>query len=504
MKPKKSWAVAGFAAFGLACGRTPSTTLETADYWPTKQWHESTPESEGFSSAALTTMIDEARKKGWAIHSVLVIRNGNVILDANFYPFPAGTRHDIASNTKTITSLLVGAAIQQGKIKGLDQRALDLLDERPSKSDPRKNLITLGDLLAMRSGFDCGHHGEAELDQMRASRSWVQAALDLPMRERPDSAMSYCSPNYHIVSKAVQNSTGMPMAAFAERTLFSPLGITNYVWPSDPNGVTRGWGDLQLETRDLAKIGYLALHDGVWDGTRILPAGWIARTTQPLSQFNATDSYGIGWWTHPKAPPGFYEGIGRGGQRLSIWPAKNLIVVFTGGGFEPGDVGSYLVAALKADTALPPDTGGLQRLRAEVALAAQAPAAIPPVVPPIAARRASGHAFNFSENAFQLRTLTFFFDDGQARVKMEFADRTLHLPIGLDGRYRVATDSIDGIPPGARAVFRGDDEMIIDFNLIGKINRYEFDTHFLGDTIKLDIVESTGTFRGTLVGRRRD
>src|SRR6266542_4075173 len=191
----------------------------SADYWPTDQWREGLPESKGFSSRALATMVAEVRKKGLAIHS----------------------------------------------------------------------------LLAMRPGLDCGFHGESELDGMRASGNWVQTALDIPMRSEPDATIGYCSPNYHLVSKALQDITGMPMAAFAQQTVFSRLGINDYLWPSDAKGVTHGWGDLQLKTRDLAKIGYLCLHDGVWDGTRILPAGWIARTTRPLSKYNATDSYGFGW-----------------------------------------------------------------------------------------------------------------------------------------------------------------------------------------------------------------
>jgi len=450
-------------------------------------------------------MVAEVRNKGLAIHSLLVIRRGTIILDANFYPFAAGTRHDIASNTKSITSLLVGAAVLHGKLKGLDQPILGLIHERPSQPDPRKARITLGDLLAMRSGLDCGFHGESELDGMRASGNWVQTALDIPMRSEPDATIGYCSPNYHLVSKALQDITGMPMAAFAQRTVFSRLGINDYLWPSDAKGVTHGWGDLQLKTRDLAKIGYLCLHDGVWDGTRILPAGWIARTTRPLSKYNATDSYGFGWWTHPQSPAGFYEGIGRGGQRLSIWPAKDLIVVFTGGGFEPGDIAPMLLGAYKADTALLVDQLGVEQLRGALAMAAQPPpATVIPSVPSEAVRRASGHVFDFPANEFQLRALTFFFNAGDARVHVELADRALDLPIGLDGRYRISTDSIDGIPPGTRGVFRGDDELVLDLNLIGKINRYELASRFLGGAMKVDIVDSTGTFRATVLGQRRD
>jgi hypothetical protein len=111
--------------------------------------------------------------------------------------------------------------------------------------------------------------------------------------------------------------------------------------------------------------------------------------------------------------------------------------------------------------------------------------------------------FDFAANDFQLRALTFFFDPGRERVRMELADRTLDLPIGFDGRYRIATDSIDGVPPGTRAVFRGPDQLVLDLNLIGKINRYEFDIRFLDSEMSVGIVESTGTFHTTIVGRRR-
>lgn len=471
----------------------------TAAYWPTRAWREVTPESQGFSATALAQLVRATSADGANIHSLLVVRNGTVVLDVAFYPFAAGLRHDIASNTKSVTSLLVGAAIWKGALSGPNDRLLAAIDERPTRHDDRKEQITIGNLLAMRSGLDCGLHGERELDAMRATRHWVQAALDIPMAGAPDARMAYCSPNYHLVAKAVQRRTGRSLADFAREALFAPLGIRDYRWPADPDGLNDGWGDLQLHPRDLAKLGLLALHDGVWEGRRLLPPGWIARTTAPISRFNDDNFYGMGWWTHPASPPGFFEGIGRGGQRLSIWPEKGIVIVFMGGGFEPSTVGDMLLKSWRADTAIAEDPTGVQALRSAIAAAAAAPASeeVSPI--PAAIQQASGKTFTFGPNDFGLRALRFDIESGLV-MRLDLADRSLNLPVGLDGRYRFSTDSLEGIAPAARATVTPDG-LDIDLNLVGKINRYRMDLRFNGDGIAVSMAELTGTFRATIVGR---
>ena len=130
------------------------------------------------------------------IHSFLLIRHGVVVLDVSFYPFVAGSRHDLASGTKSVDSALVGVALQMGAIADTTQPAFAFLPYRPSKTDKRRDAIRIEDLLGMQSGLDCGFKsGEPELRQMMRSANWLQTAVDLPMRSAPGGEFGYCSEN---------------------------------------------------------------------------------------------------------------------------------------------------------------------------------------------------------------------------------------------------------------------------------------------------------------------
>jgi CubicO group peptidase (beta-lactamase class C family) len=468
-------------------------------YWPTHGWRDAPPESQGLASGLLADALTDARARAIPIHSVLVIRHGIVVLDASFYPFPRGSRHDVASVTKSVTSVIAGIALHAGALP-LDTRVIDALRVRPT-GDARRDAIRIEHLLAMQSGLDCGFgRSETELTAMQSSQNWVAFALALPMRTRPGSAFGYCSSNYHLVSAAVARTVGARTDAFAARTLWTPLGITNVYWPRDPQDVTHGWGDLQLEPRDLAKIGFLYLHGGKWENHQIVSPDWVARSTAPRVKHGERNLYGMGWWTHPDSPAGFFEAMGRGGQRLSVWPAKDIIVVTTGGGFEPGLVGEMLRRALVADTALTPDPAGNLRLRDAIARVAVAPDPLPVSTAPSAAR-ISGRTYQFAANSLGLDRITLTFADTAAQALIELPGRRLRLPVGLDGRYRIAIDVIDDIHPGARGRWQSPSQFVLELDLIGKTDHYTLAMTFAGDAVLLDLKERTGLMHQIVDGR---
>ncbi|HME92185.1 MAG TPA: serine hydrolase, partial [Myxococcaceae bacterium] len=494
-----------------ACARQPVVvqplpattvrTLTTAAYWPTDGWRESPPEAQGLSSTELAKALEVTQQRAMPIHSLLLIRHGVVVLDVSFYPFPAGSRHDLASVTKSVDSALVGVALQMGAIADTTQPAFAFLPYRPSKTDKRRDAIRIEDLLGMQSGLDCGFKsGEPELRQMMRSANWVQTAVDLPMRSAPGGEFGYCSENYHLLSAVLTSATGLSMEAFAKKYLFGPLGIQDVYWPADPQGVTHGWGDLQLKPRDLAKIGYLFLHGGQWEDKQLLSRAWVERSTAPRIAFDKWNVYGYGWWTHPELPPGFYEAIGRGGVRLSIWPEKDVILVLTGGGFEPGELVPFLRASLKEDHALPPDPLAHAHLLELANAVAVASPKTPSPLPPQAAS-VSGREYQMKSNSMGLRSIALSFPGGnEARAKIVLEDRELDLPVGLDGTYRLAPISIDGISPGARGEWKAGNTFALDVNLIGKINRYLLTMNFDRDAVHVEIVEATGLLRGETSG----
>ena len=154
-----------------------------------------------------------------------------------FIPTIPAAPHDLASVTKTITSTLTGVAVGNGLLK-LDQPLLSFFPkESPANPDEKKRTITVGNMLHMESGLDCGFlPGEQELEQMKRSANWVQFALSLPMKYDPGTHPSYCSPGYHLLGSVIAAASHMTEAEFGRKYLFGPLGIGNVVWADDPQG----------------------------------------------------------------------------------------------------------------------------------------------------------------------------------------------------------------------------------------------------------------------------
>jgi CubicO group peptidase (beta-lactamase class C family) len=466
------------------------------EYWPTTEWRYSTPEQQGVSSTALADALAHAIENNLAIHSLFVVRHGYVVLDATFYPFVTGSRHDVASVTKSMTSLAIGAAVQHQIIASTTSPVLGLLHTQPSRPDERKQRITVANLLGMQSGLDCGFRsGEIELHAMLNQRDWIHAVLDLPMRSAPGTDFGYCSGNYHLLSAAIRSITGESEEAFARKRVFEPLGIADVRWPVDSVGNSHGWGDLQLLPSDLAKLGFLMLHGGSWNGEQLVGRDWIIWSTKPRIKYGDDNFYGYGWWTHPDSPPGFYEAMGRGGQRLSVWPEKDLVIVMLGGGYAPGELSPFLLRSLVSDTALPPNPDGNKRLRTLVERATQ-----PPLAKQFSASTCANAAmtrrFTVAQNPMDLRSFKLSFPSpDSAHLDMRVGSLALSLPVGLDGAYRYSQTTIEGLPPAAKGEWRNDCTFSLELNLVGKIDTYQMDMTFVGTSAKVRISERTGLLK---------
>lgn len=467
-------------------------------YWPTRAWRRSSPEAQGMDSKVLAQAFDYIREHKIPIHSLTIVRNGYLVLDAYFWPFQDSLLHDVASVTKSVTSTLVGVAIGQHKLEGVRQPVLPLFGHRTvTNLDPRKARLTVEDLLTMTSGLDCHvDHGEITLSQMMQSPDWIRFMLDLPMVAEPGSRFEYCSGGTHLLSGVVARATGLNALDFARRELFSPLGITHAAWPADRQGVTHGWGDLHLQPRDMAKIGYLWLHDGQWANRQIVPADWIRAAVQVHAHPTSSpgQEYGYGFWIYPKRTSPQFEALGRGGQRISVIPAKNLIVVFTGGEFEPGDIGQFIGRAITSDKPLPDDSAGAARLAAAVRDATKPPPAQPLRTLPPLAQAISGTTYKLDANPLDLKSLALSFPGGaEARLQLELSDRRDGpRPVGLDGVPRISPDGRFGLPVAASGAWESDSTFVLDYNEIGNINSYMFRLTFVNDGVTVEFAERSG------------
>jgi CubicO group peptidase (beta-lactamase class C family) len=483
-------------------------TVDPTEVWPTRAWPLSTPEMQGMDSAPLADALEFARQRQINIHSLLIIRNGFLVLDAYFYPYRRGATHDVASVTKSITSMLVGIATDRGYLLGDQQPVVDIFAERNIKNlDDQKRAVTLAHLLTMTSGLDCRYEtAEPTLREMMHSQEWVPFMLDLPMVAKPGSHFVYCSGGFHLLSGIISHKTGQSALEFARNHLFGPLGIKEVRWPSDPQGVSRGWGDLRMLPQDMAKIGYLFLKQGQWKGRQVLHPSWIAKSTQSWIELPGREqSYGYGWWVYPHRTPMMYEALGRGGQRISVCPEKNLVAVLTGGGFEPGDFKSFIDAALKSDHPLSPNPGAYARLEDAVRSAANppAPAAVPPM--PMLAREISGKTYRLGQNSLGLQTVCLHFDKTKvATLEITLPEGHFVLPVGLDGVYRFANRAPGNNPAALKGLWESENRFALSFNTVSGINTYRMKMTFLKDSLELSLDEATGLLREKTEGRAAD
>lgn len=423
-------------AWLFTAGLRAPVHVQTPDYWPTDAWRTSTPEEQGFYSAqmaaGLQTMLDE----GAEVDSLLVVRNGYVVLDAHFAPYDGTFPHDMASVTKSIMTTLIGIAIDQGKLD-LDQTLASFFPERTiANLDERKLRITLRDLVSMRNGMQSGCYEEDEptLDAMRSQPDWVQAALDRPMMAKPGSQFCYDSPGMHLLSAILQEATGMTALEFAQQNLFGPLGIQEVIWESDPQGYTRGWGDLHLLPEDAAKIGFLWLQRGQWDGQQIVSEAWVLDSVDVHSSFVESDfGYGYGWWISY----GDYQASGRGGQRVRVIASRNTIVVVTAVNSDYSEIEAWLTPMLiEVKDPLPANAAGQAALVAVLVNAADESDGWRGGYLPETANQISGQTYQCESNPVGVETLSIeFVDPGLASLSVAMNGAAETWDIGLDGHY---------------------------------------------------------------------
>lgn len=469
---KRTWTMVGLAgavvlllAVLLGCqGSQPGPATPQSDA-PSQDWPTSTPEDQGFDSVKLAEGLQAMHDQGVPIDSLLVLRNGAVVLDAYFAPYDDTIPHNLASVTKSVMTTLIGIAADQGKLQ-LDQPVLSFFPNRMiTNRDARKEAMTVRHLAGMVNGFQSGclAGDVGTLEAMRSNPDWVQAALDRKVVADPGSRFCYDSPGMHLLSAIVQQATGMTALEFARENLFTPLGIDQVAWPADPQGYNHGWGDLHLAPRDAAKIGYLWLNDGAWHGQQIVSADWVQDSVTAHVASGRGDHYGYGWWVGDDD----YFASGRGGQTIRIVPSWNTVVVVTGYGVAFDQVASYLTAAfVDPEKPLPANPQGVNRLAETVAALAEAPAAPPAAPLPTTARTISGQTYRFGINLAELHTIRFeFADSDQAVLELTLDEpvRRSIWPVGLDGKYRVGDDG-----QAARGYWQDAQTFVLDLFDIGQ------------------------------------
>ncbi|MCP4664494.1 MAG: serine hydrolase [bacterium] len=307
------------------------------DGWPVASLEEAGLDVELVSR--LTRDIHAGRYRG--LYALVVIKDGRLVHEAYFGGRDRDSLNRLFSVTKSVTSALIGIAIDQGSIAGVEQSVLDLLPAYDVADSQAKRAITLEHLLTQTSGLAWDELAQPYSNpdnihrRMWRSRDWMKFTLELPLRDEPGSRWAYSTGNSHLLGGILKNATGIHADAFAERHLFAPLGIGKYDWNRDPQGhpCTGGSdGGLRLRARDIAKLGLLYLDRGRWQGRQVVPEAWVERSTKPHIEAGF-GGYGYQWWTRSFELLGsrldHFIAIGHGGQRIYVVPDLRLVVVLS-------------------------------------------------------------------------------------------------------------------------------------------------------------------------------
>jgi len=316
------------ATFGQA-------TASAAEQW-TKQDTEN-----------LTVEIEKGEYK--TVTSVLVYQHGNIHFEGYFNGADAATLHDTRSATKTVTSMLVGAAISDVLIANVDSFVISFFPElQPlANPDPRKDEITIEDFLTMSSLLECNdfnNFSRGNEERMYLVENWVGFTLNLPIKgfepwvERPNQneygrTFSYCTAGAHTLGQVVARASGGSLDEYADRKLFKPLGIERTGWQRTGLDKTSAAGGLRLTTRSLMKLGIVFADGGAFEGEQILPRSWIDKSLKTHVLAGRGMEYGYLLWKksaqiHGRDIMTNYMS-GNGGNRVVFIPEEGVVIVVT-------------------------------------------------------------------------------------------------------------------------------------------------------------------------------
>ncbi len=295
---------------------------------------QTTPEAVGITSASLLNLLDTVEQRGINLHSLMVLRHGQVAAQMWWTPYAPDEPHQLYSFSKSVVSAAIALAESEGLLH-CDDRIASFFPRRiKPDADPRIFSVTVEHLLTMTSGaFSQNETG------LRGQDDWVEWFLNTPLSHFPGDRFIYNSMNTYMLSAILCRVTGMGLVDYLMPRLFEPLGIRRPMWDKCPMGIECGGWGLYLKTEDMAKFCQLCLDDGVWQGRRILPEGWAARAGSSLVP-SSTDSklndsphrisgYGHQFWRN--GDDCSWRADGMFGQYGLIMPQKDMVIITTGG-----------------------------------------------------------------------------------------------------------------------------------------------------------------------------
>lgn len=319
-----------------------NTPAQLNDGWRTANINEY-----GIDISELRRLIDSIHAKNLVnTHSVLIAKEDKLVFEAYFDGFNANIPHDLRSASKSISSAMIGIAIEEKIIASVDEELYDFIpQEYQYTRDSLKSKIRIKDLLTMSSGLDVNNlASENHYQDPLNPKNWLQTVLEAPMVKEPGTYGDYGSANPFLLGVCLNERLDKPLEIYMDEKLFAPLGITNYINQTDDSEIIPYFGGGMLLTpRDLLKFGQLYLNKGLWNGKQIISEAWVAESFEKhvqLQDVRDKNQYGYLWWHDTYLINGktiaANEARGAGGQFIFVIPALEAVVVITSGNFRNG------------------------------------------------------------------------------------------------------------------------------------------------------------------------
>ena len=307
------------------------------DYWPTDGWQEKTPEEVGMDSAKLEEAFALVQTRSQdSADAMAVFRNGYLVAEEYFGLFNAQQRHISNSMAKSFSSALLGIAIDQGLVSGVDAMVCEFYDEWDcNDSDDARSRIKIEHILTLTSGLDWiedwSPNGARDDVYALALGGGIQHVLSKRSGAEPGTRFQYSTGDPALLSGILQKVTGKMAYDFGKEVMFDKIGIGGITW-GQQNGYTTTYSNLQATAREYAKFGFLYLNEGQWDGEQIVSKEWVHVSTTPGKSLEPW--YGYLWhvnapvkWETPELPENGYAAIGANGQYVIVMPTEDVIIV---------------------------------------------------------------------------------------------------------------------------------------------------------------------------------
>lgn len=326
--------------FLLAGSSSGCLAKEEIDYAPLERegWPISTPEEQGLDPSLVAALYQDAQELD-TLYGLLVIKNGHLVAEKYYQGRSVDSRDPLASVTKSFTSALAGIALEQGCLESLDVKMADYFPEYTDQlEDPRKQAITLEQMLQMRSGYPWEEFVQPYLDELFRTPNWIPHLVDFPLTSQPGTEFGYSNLTAHLAGVIIAKACGQSLYIMAEDYLFDPLDGKMGSWPYDPSGYNYGSGALALTARDAARFGLLYLNDGEYQDQQIIPAAYVEKSLarystgiygEGLGRYLRDLGYGYFWWSARSGEHEFNYAWGHGGNLIVLVHDLDLVVVTT-------------------------------------------------------------------------------------------------------------------------------------------------------------------------------